>query len=98
MRFVAFAFLALWVLFAFGGLALMTWAKRSLPAGTPMTATPPVQRVQAGAYRWLRHPMYLGNTLFITGVAGMGGGALVALALFSLSVTVFGEWAAREDA
>lgn len=88
----------LWSAFIVLGWVLIWLSKRALPKGIPMTAGPLLwPRVTTGIYRYLRHPMYLGNTLLVTGVGGLGGGAVVALAFLLFCLTVFGEWAAREE-
>jgi protein-S-isoprenylcysteine O-methyltransferase Ste14 len=53
------------------GLALATWAYRSLgPAFTPLTEPPAsATRVEAGPYRLARHPMYGGGILAFAGLS-----------------------------
>ena len=91
------------------GLALATWARVSLPAGTvdfPVRVDA-LKRLEdgsllygvpvtSGPYRWMRHPMYLGNIAIITGLGGLGGGIWNALALMTLAELVHREWAWRE--
>lgn len=91
------------------GLALAAWAHLSLPLGTVMYPVPvrPFGRfatdtivttniTRHGPYRWLRHPMYVGNILLITGLGGLGGGFWNALAFMTLAELVMREWAWRE--
>lgn len=94
------------------GLALAAWAHYALPAGTVMFPVPvrgaldlgraagdpiiTVSPTTRGPYRWLRHPMYVGNIALVTGLGGLGGGIWTALALFTLAEMVMREWAYRE--
>lgn len=88
------------------GLALGIWARVSLPAGTvqfpvPLRGQNPYYYevstlTTRGPYRWLRHPMYLGNIALVTGLGGLGGGFWNALALMTLAELVMREWAWRE--
>lgn len=52
------------------GGALMLWAMLNLwqrGGGLPMNAFPPATYVSTGAYRWLRHPIYVGAALMCVG-------------------------------
>ena len=40
-----------------------------LGGGGPGLANPPDRIVEAGPYRWVRNPMYLGHLIFLAGVA-----------------------------
>ncbi|MDF2157091.1 prolipoprotein diacylglyceryl transferase family protein [Algoriphagus sp. CAU 1675] len=58
-----------WFLIILGGL-LMLWAMYSLKKfgkGLPMNAFPPKNFVTKGPYHFLRHPIYIGFGLFLTG-------------------------------
>lgn len=77
------------------GYALAYWAKRSLPPGTNMRPVPIVQRTMAGPYRWLAHPMYLGNTFFIAGMIAAGG-PFAFLGAAELAGFIFRDWVYRE--
>jgi protein-S-isoprenylcysteine O-methyltransferase Ste14 len=80
------------------GLLLVLWAARSLPAGTSLWPVPIVARTDAGPYRYLRHPMYVGNLLLIVGLAGLAAGIWNALAVGTVAELLMREWAARETA
>lgn len=97
LQIAAILFLCLWVGCILVGALLIVLAKRALPKGIPMYACPPEERVNAGVYYYLRHPMYLGNTLLITGIVGLGSGVVTAFGVGLLCLTVFGEWAAIEN-
>lgn len=88
---------------AIAGMALGIWARASLPDGTRDCVVPIardhfhcLKLANRGPYRWARHPMYIGNILFITGLGGLGGGIWNALALMTLAELVHREWAWRE--
>lgn len=57
-----------------GGFSLCLWVFVALPVGTDLRPVPPFYRTQRGPYRWLRHPMYLGQGLGIMGLAGLAAG------------------------
>lgn len=53
-----------------------------LGGGGPGIAVPPDRIVEAGPYRWVRNPMYLGHLIYLAGVAlalqsWLGGAVLV---------------------
>jgi protein-S-isoprenylcysteine O-methyltransferase Ste14 len=85
-----------WAAMALVGTVLSVWAKASLPGDVVDFPVPVTNRTYRGPYRFLRHPMYVGNVLLITGLGGAGGGIWNALALFTLSELVMREWAWRE--
>jgi protein-S-isoprenylcysteine O-methyltransferase Ste14 len=78
------------------GVGLSTWAYVSLPIGTSLFPRPIVQRTTEGPYRWLAHPMYVGNVAIVAGMAGMAAGFWNALAIATLAEMVMREWAGRE--
>ena len=81
------------------GAALATWARLSLPADTidyPIKVRQVPGLCTVGPYRWLRHPMYLGTILLLTGLGGLAAGIWNALAFMTLSELVLREWAWRE--
>lgn len=80
------------------GLLLVQWAARSLPPATCLWPVPIVHRTTAGPYRYLRHPMYVGNLLLIVGAAGLAAGIWNAVAVGTVAELVMREWAARETA
>lgn len=78
------------------GLGLVMWAGVSLPEGTVLFPLPIKAISTAGPYRFLRHPMYVGNVLAIAGFAGLAAGVWNALAVGGLAELVMREWAWRE--
>ena len=78
------------------GFLLCAWARWALPAGTVDFPVPVVNRTHRGPYRWLRHPIYVGTVLMVTGMGGLGGGVWTALAFFTLAELMVREWAWRE--
>lgn len=61
------------------GLALLAWGylqyrwvgtyRTALGGGGPGISVPPERIVEAGPYRWVRNPMYLGHLIFLAGLA-----------------------------
>jgi protein-S-isoprenylcysteine O-methyltransferase Ste14 len=61
------------------GLPLLAWGylqyvwvgtfRTRLGGGGPGLAVPPDRIVEAGPYRWVRNPMYLGHLIFFLGIA-----------------------------
>jgi protein-S-isoprenylcysteine O-methyltransferase Ste14 len=70
------------ILICAGGVAVAIWARRTL--GTNWSANPAIkeghQLVEAGPYRWVRHPIYTGVLLAVLGSA-LGGGRLIHAAI-----------------
>lgn len=85
-----------WALAMVVGFALGVWALRSLPPGTNLLPVPIVDRCARGPYRFLRHPMYVGQWLVIVGAAGLAAGWWNAFAVGTVAELVMREWAARE--
>lgn len=66
-----------------------------LGGGGPGLANPPDRIVEAGPYRWLRNPMYLGHLIFFLGLA-LTLGSWIAGAVFAFHVAWF-QLRVRED-
>jgi len=82
------------VLMMMFGLALLIWAKWSNPYWSPIIEKPE-RVVRTGAYRWLRHPSYVGSlmqSLGIVLVLGHGWG-FVPLSLYAAVLW----WRARRE-
>lgn len=79
-----------------GGSALFVWARRSLGGNySPCFASRrPYSVVRHGAYRWLRHPMYVGNLATIAGAVAASGSWLLGIAW---SVVACAYWRAARD-
>ena len=86
-----------WTGIAIIGLALAVWAQASLPKGTSMAPIPPKVRVDTGAYRFMKHPMYIGNVLFVSGMGGMAAGFWGACAVGTITEMLMRSWAMAED-
>lgn len=78
------------------GTALAIAAVRALPAGTDLRPVPIVTRTTRGPYRWLQHPMYVGNGLIVVGCAGLAAGVWNAITAGLLAELLMREWALRE--
>ncbi len=80
------------------GVYLTVWANGENPRGAvtgPAPLPPGVPRITTGPYRFLKHPMYVGQWLTIVGGVGLGGGwAVISVGL--LAGLMFVEWAWRE--
>jgi len=69
------------------GLGVRAWAFAHLgPAGRTRDPAPPESRATSGPYRWLRHPVYVGNLAVAAGLlvvawapAGVSAGAAAAV-------------------
>lgn len=77
------------------GLALLIWAKWSNPYWSPLVETPE-RVIRTGAYRWLRHPSYVGSLMQSLGTVLVLGHAWGFLPL-SLYAAVLWWRARRED-
>jgi protein-S-isoprenylcysteine O-methyltransferase Ste14 len=80
-----------WASLSIGGLLLVYWAYFSLPKGTNIMPVPIVQATTKGPYRWLQHPMYIGNIAFVSGLGGLAAGIWNALAI-GISVGMLMEY------
>ena len=66
-----------------------------LGGGGPGISVPPDRIVEAGPYRWVRNPMYLGHIIFLAGLA-LALGSWAGAALLAVHVAWF-ERRVRED-
>jgi protein-S-isoprenylcysteine O-methyltransferase Ste14 len=87
---------AIWIAVIAAGVGLGVAALRALPPGTDLRPVPIVTRTTRGPYRWLAHPMYVGNGLIIIGCAGLAAGLWNAAACGCLAELLMREWALRE--
>lgn len=91
----------LWVAISVAGFVLGVWAGISLPKGTDMMPGPIRGKVTTdGPYRFLKHPMYIGNVMIVAGLAGMNGGRwggiFAALAVGFVAEMLMRQWAGLE--
>jgi protein-S-isoprenylcysteine O-methyltransferase Ste14 len=82
-----------------GGL-LTLWAMVTNPAGAiggPDPLPIGVVPITTGPYRWLTHPMYIGEWLTIVGCAGLAAGIWNAIALGLVTDLLLRDWILREQ-
>jgi protein-S-isoprenylcysteine O-methyltransferase Ste14 len=87
------------------GLPLLAWGylqylwvgtfRTRLGGGGPGLSVPPDRIVEAGPYRWVRNPMYLGHLIFFLGIA-VTLGSWIAAAVLAFHVVWF-DRRVRED-
>jgi hypothetical protein len=87
------------------GIAVLAWGylqyrlvgnyRSRLGGGGPGISVPPDRIVEAGPYRWVRNPMYLGHLIFFAGIA-LTLGSWIALAVLAFHVFWF-DRRVRED-
>lgn len=89
----------LWASLAVLGTALSSWAGVTLAliGVKNWQPVPPVYRTRAGPYRWLKHPMYIGQELALAGVGGLAAGHWGAIGFYLLANLVQREWRHREN-
>ena len=82
------------------GLLMRAWAFRSLgPSGRTRDPGPPAGRVEAGPYRWFRHPVYVANVCIAVGViASAALPATLAMGVLLFVVLLYTLLARRETA
>lgn len=86
-----------WLVLSGAGALLSLWALRSLPEGTSLAPVPVERETDAGPYALMKHPMYLGNALFIAGLGGYAAGPANALALGAVTDLVQRHWIHLEE-
>jgi protein-S-isoprenylcysteine O-methyltransferase Ste14 len=90
---------------AFWALPILAWGylqyrlvgdyRTRLGGGGPGLSVPPERVVEAGPYRYVRNPMYLGHLIFFAGLA-LVLGSWIAAAVFAFHLVWF-EMRVRED-
>lgn len=81
---------------ALGGFVLSCWAAYlNKNWGGPDSHSP--QWITAGPYKYLKHPMYVGNWLAIAGCAGLAAGWWNVLAVGECTFLLLYEWILREN-
>lgn len=80
------------------GMAVFAWARASLGEhySPCFAARRPRAVVRHGAYRWLRHPMYVGNLTLIAGAVVVSGAPLLA-ALWGVTALCYWRSARQEE-
>ena len=86
-----------WLVLSGAGALLSLWALRSLPEGTSLAPVPVERETEEGPYGLMKHPMYLGNALFIAGLGGYAAGTANALALGAVTDLVQRHWIQLEN-
>lgn len=92
------------------GWALLIWACAVNPVGAARGPEPlgelygrrgnvPLYtvRTRRGPYRWMDHPMYIGEWLAAVGMAGLAAGIWNALAAGLVAELLLREWIIREE-
>jgi protein-S-isoprenylcysteine O-methyltransferase Ste14 len=81
------------------GWLLAGWALGVNPYGSnpPDIIAPLHLRVRSGPYRFLRHPMYVGEWMAAVGMAGLAAGLWNAMAVGLVAELLLREWAMREE-
>lgn len=81
-----------------GGL-LVFWASIINPAGMNASPDDPMYgpKVTTGPYALFNHPMYVGEWMAITGLAGMAGGLYNFFAIGLVTELLLRDWARRES-
>jgi protein-S-isoprenylcysteine O-methyltransferase Ste14 len=69
--------------------------RTALGGGGPGISVPPQRIVEAGPYRWVRNPMYLGHLIFLAGLA-VGLRSWIGLAILAFHALWF-QGRVRED-
>ena len=87
------------------GIPLLAWGylqyrlvgnyRSQLGGGGPGISVPPERIVEAGPYRWVRNPMYLGHLIFFAGIA-LTLGSWIAAAVLAFHLFWF-DRRVRED-
>ena len=62
-----------------------------------MMPVPIGYRTRKGPYRWLAHPMYMGELAFMTGLGGMAAGFWNAFAMFTITELLISYWIGLEE-
>lgn len=78
------------------GASLLTWARRSNPYFCPRIKIP-TEVIRTGAYRWLRHPGYVGMSAMALGSALMAGAHVIGYLALALYCFVLMLRAQEED-
>lgn len=81
------------------GSLLTIWATAYNPKGAMLLPGPRsrgTKLITAGPYRWLKHPMYIGEWLMITGFAGVDS-VWTAIAVGLLAELMLREWARKDE-
>jgi len=84
---------------AMAGWALLTWACVVNPVGAQRGPEPLGRiygRTWRGPYRWVAHPMYIGEWLAAVGMAGLAAGVWNAMAVGLVAELLLREWVMRE--
>jgi protein-S-isoprenylcysteine O-methyltransferase Ste14 len=89
------------------GIALLAWGylqyrlvgnyRSRTGGGGPGISVPPDRIVEAGPYRWVRNPMYLGHLIFFAGIA-LTLGSWLALAVLAFHAFWFDRRVRKDEA
>lgn len=82
------------------GALLTAWSVWTNPAGAmagPDPLPPGTPRITTGPYRFLSHPMYVGQWILVVGCAGLAAGPWNAVAFGVVLDLLFRDWILREQ-
>jgi protein-S-isoprenylcysteine O-methyltransferase Ste14 len=95
---VAIALRSLLLVPGFLALAFAVWANRSNPEGGKIGPAPmPLTPVKTGPYRFVRHPMYVGQSLAMVFFMWYAAGFWAAFSIGLLAEIIFREYIWREE-
>lgn len=80
-----------------GGIALVCWACVVNPNADALPESRGHPHTKRGPYRWMHHPIYVGEALVIEGLAGLAAGWRNVLAVGLLANLLFADWVKREE-
>lgn len=81
------------------GLALLLWSVQANPVGaTKGPDEKPGPWITKGPYQFMRHPMYVGEWLLLSGMAGIAAGFLNFCAVGITVELLLRDWVKRETA
>lgn len=85
---------AAWVIV---GVALAAWAMAVNPYAGSLPEYSCHPRTRRGPYRWMRHPIYMGEFTAACGLAGLAAGWWNVLAVGLVADLLLADWIKREE-
>lgn len=87
----------LFAAWAAGGVALVCWAAAVNPYANALPEHRGLIRTRRGPYRWMAHPIYVGELTAICGLAGLAAGWWNVLAVGLVADLLLTDWIKREE-